>query len=439
MKIGLLGSRGIPASYSGFETCVEQLGQRLVERGHQVTVYCRSHHITYDGDHYKGMRLVKLPTIVNKYLDTIVHAFLSSLHAVPARYDVALYFIAGNSPVTWIPRLVGTKTILNVDGLDWKRDKWPPLAKRYIRFAEYLATKLPSVYLTDSQAVQGYYLDRFGQKPLYVPYGSDVEAVPAGETLAHYGLEARKYVLFVGRLVPENCAHHLVEAFQSLDSGQKCVIVGDAPYADAYISSLRNLAGDDPRFVFTGYVFGRGYRELGSNAYVFVETSGVGGTHPALVEAMAFGNCVVVHDTAENLETIGEAGLAYDSAAPVQSLRHVLQRLMSEPELVSDYRQRARQRANLRYTWEAVTDAYETLFYQACGLPLPPRLRTPSDGFGLVIPSEARVQVKEPSTEVLGEPGKATGGAAVPVRGGQTERTDRRSDRRQVDRHSMGD
>lgn len=354
---------------------MEQLGQRLVERGHQVTVYCRSHHITYDGDCYKGMRLVKLPTIANKYLDTIVHSFLSSVHALGARYDVALYFIAGNSPVTWIPRLVGTKTILNVDGLDWKRDKWPPLAKRYIRFAEYLATKLPTVFLTDSRVVQGYYLDRFGRKPLYVPYGSDVEMVPPGETLAQFGLEPRKYVLFVGRLVPENCAHHLVEAFHNLGTGFKCVVVGDAAYSDEYIASLRTLAGDDPRFVFTGYVFGRGYRELGSHAYLFVETSGVGGTHPALVEAMAFGNCVVVHDTAENLETIGEAGFAYDGAKPAQSLQHLLQRLMAEPELVAEYRQRARLRANSRYTWEAVTDEYEALFYQVSGERLPSRLQ----------------------------------------------------------------
>lgn len=121
MKIALLGTRGIPASYSGFETCVEQLGQRLVERGHEVTVYARSHHITYEGNQYKGIRLIKHGTIANKYLDTIVHSFISSIHALTQRYDVCLYFIAGNSPVTWIPRLVGTKTILNVDGLDWKR------------------------------------------------------------------------------------------------------------------------------------------------------------------------------------------------------------------------------------------------------------------------------------------------------------------------------
>ncbi len=374
MKIALLGTRGIPASYSGFETCVEQLGQRLVERGHQVTVYCRSHHIKYADPYYKGIRLIRHSTIANKYLDTMVHSFISSLHALVQRYDAALYFIAGNSPVTWIPRLVGTKTILNVDGLDWKREKWPALAKKYIQFAEFLATKLPTTYITDSRIVQGYYQDRFGSKPAYIPYGSEVDILPAGETLARFGLEPQRYVLFVGRLVPENCAHHLVEAFHSLDTTLKCVIVGDAAYADEYIASLKASAKNDPRIIFTGYVFGKGYQELGSNAYVFVETSGVGGTHPALVEAMAFGNCIVTHNTPENLETIGEAGFAYDGKQGAESLRLVLAELLKDPQRVDHYRQEAQRRAHAVYSWEKVTDAYERLCYRLTGVPLPERL-----------------------------------------------------------------
>ena len=374
MNIALLGTRGIPASYSGFETCVEQLGQRLAERGHRVTVYCRSHHITYPDTHYKGMRLVKLPTIANKYLDTITHSFISTLHAIRQHYDIALYFIVGNSPVTWIPRLVGTKTVLNVDGLDWKRTKWPLAAKKYIKFAEYLALKLPNIYITDSHVVQQYFCDRFGNEPRYIPYGSEVEIVPPGSTLARFDLEPRKYVLFVGRLVPENYAHHLVEAFQGLDTKFKCVIVGSSSYAEQYIAALKASAQGDPRIVFTGYVFGQGYYELGSNAYLFAETSGVGGTHPALLEAMAFGSCVVVYNTPENRETIGDAGFAYDGSVGAESLRQVLRRLLSQPELVGEYRQRARRRVQTYYTWEAVTDAYERLFYQLCKKPLPERL-----------------------------------------------------------------
>jgi glycosyltransferase involved in cell wall biosynthesis len=308
------------------------------------------------------MRLIKLPTIANKYLDTIVHSCLSSLHALTQNYDVALYFIVGNSPITWIPRLVGTKTILNVDGLDWKRDKWPTPAKKYIQLAEYLAAKLPNQYITDSHVVQDYYRKRWGSAPPVIPYGSEVGAVAAGETLARFGLEARRYVLFVGRLVPENCAHHLVEAFQGLDTDFRCVIVGDAPYAEDYIASLKSAARRDPRVVFTGYVFDRGYHELGSNAYLFVETSCVGGTHPALVEAMAFGNCVIVNDAPQNLEVIGGAGFSYSDLQGADSLREVLQQLVSDPDTVAEYRHKARDRAVRNYSWEAVTTQYEELF-----------------------------------------------------------------------------
>jgi glycosyltransferase involved in cell wall biosynthesis len=360
MHIAMIGTRGVPAAYSGFETCVEELGSRLVARGHQVTVYCRSHHVRYPHPTYRGMRLVRLPTIPNKYLDTIVHTFLSLLHALLQPYDVVLMFIVGNSPLAWIPRLRGQKVVLNVDGLDWKREKWPPLAKAYIRWTERLATRMPHAFVTDSRVVQQYYRDRYDADSPYIPYGASVQRRPPGEWLARFGLEPRRYVLFVGRLVPENCPHHLVEAFEGLETDMRCVIVGDAPYAEEYIRSLK--ATSDPRVIFTGYVFGQGYEELGSHAYVFVETSGVGGTHPALVEAMALGNCVVVNDTPENLETIGNAGLSYDGRRGGPALREVLARLIAEPETVEMYREKAATRVRECYDWERVTDQYERLF-----------------------------------------------------------------------------
>lgn len=378
MKIALLGTRGVPANYGGFETFVDQLGRRLVARGHEVTVYCRSHHIHYLGAEYRGMRLVKLPTIANKYLDTFVHTWLSSLHALPRRYDLVLYCNVGNSLLAWIPRVVGVPTVLHVDGLDWTREKWPPAAKKYIQFAARLANHCPNAAVTDSRVVQAYYRRRFGRAPVAIPYGSEVTALPPGETLARLGLEPERYVLFVGRLVPENCAHHLVEAFKRLRTDLKCVIVGDASYAEDYIASLTAAARGDPRIIFTGYVFGDGYSELGSNAYVSVVTTAASGTHPALVEAMGFGNCVVTQDVPENLETIGDAGLVYEGKAGAESLRMVLERLLAAPAVVRDYRRRARLRAQECFSWDAVTTAYERLFYQVTKLPLPERLRDPS-------------------------------------------------------------
>jgi glycosyltransferase involved in cell wall biosynthesis len=360
MRIAILGTRGIPASYSGFETCAEELGARLVERGHQVTVYCRVPHITYAARTYRGMRLVRLPTIRRKHLDTITHTLLSAVHALAMSYDIAFFCNVGVSPVTWIPRLAGQRVVLNVDGLDWKRKKWGRLARWYIRATERTAARFPHAIVTDSRRVQRYYLERHHASSTYIAYGATPMTVPPGPHLATWGLAPRGYVLFVGRLVPENCAHHLVDAFAGLDTELRCVVVGDAPYADAYIRSLR--ATGDPRVLFTGYVFGEGYRELASNAYCFVETSEVGGTHPALLEAMGFGTCVVVNGTPENLETIGDAGFAYDGDVGAPALRAILERLLRDPALVGAYARRGQARVTRHYSWDAVTDAYEQLF-----------------------------------------------------------------------------
>ena len=360
MRIAMLGTRGVPASYSGFETCAEELGARLVARGHAVTVYCRVPHVTYPGTEYRGMRLVKLPTIPSKHLDTIVHTVLSSLHALASRYDVALYFNVGNSPVAWLPRLAGQRVALNVDGLDWKRKKWGPFARWYIRSCERWATRAPHRIVTDSRRVEHYYAHRYGAASTYIAYGANAVEAPAGLHLRRYGLEPKRYVLFVGRLVPENCVHHLVEAFHGLSTDRRCVIVGDAPYSAAYIRALR--ATPDPRVVFTGYLFADGYRELLANAYCFVETSEVGGTHPALLEAMAAECCVVVNDTPENLETIADAGFSYHGELGAAGLRPVLERLLKDAALVAQQARRGGARVRAHYSWDGVTDAYERLF-----------------------------------------------------------------------------
>jgi glycosyltransferase involved in cell wall biosynthesis len=366
LRIALVGTRGVPARYSGFETCAEERGARLVERGHDVTVYSRTHYSPGPDRVYRGMRRVTLPTVRHKYLDTIVHAALSTAHALTQRFDVVLYFIAGNSPLCWIPRIVGTRTVLNVDGLDWKRAKWPPAAKRYLQIAEWLATRCPNVCITDSRVVQASYRERFRHDTIYIPYGSERDRRAPGQTLERLGLAPGRYVLFVGRLVAENCVDHLIDAFPHVRTDFKCVIVGGASYADDYIRSLEQRATVDPRILLTGYLFGEAYQELGSNAGLFVETSGVGGTHPALVEAMAFGRCVVAHDTPENIETIAEAGRAYAGGTGAPALAEVLQELLDRPELMAELGTAANRRARQYYTWQGVTDAYEQLFRGLC-------------------------------------------------------------------------
>src|SRR5947209_16162289 len=221
MRIAILGTRGIPAAYSGFETAAEQLARRLSDRGHEVFVYCRPHVVDRRLRYWKGARLVHLPTVRNKYLDTFVHTLLSALHSARTlRPDVALFFIAGNSPLCLITRRAGIPTVINIDGLDSDRDKWPPPAKAYLRFAERNAPRWADQTLTDSHAVADIFERRYGRRIGVVPYGVQDPGHAGTEALERLGLEPRKYILFVGRLEPENNPHLLVEAFSRI--GRDC-------------------------------------------------------------------------------------------------------------------------------------------------------------------------------------------------------------------------
>jgi glycosyltransferase involved in cell wall biosynthesis len=218
--------------------------------------------------------------------------------------------------------------------------------------------------VTDSEVMRRYYRERFQVDTTCITYGADV-APPREEGILHrLGVQPRGYLLLVGRLVPENCAHHLVEAFEQLDTDLKCVVVGDAPYARAYIADLKHKG---PHVIFPGYVFGDGYRELMRNAYATVLCSEVGGTHPVLIEAMAAGNCVVVNNTPANLEVIGDCGLSYDGRTGASSLRDALRYLLDHPDEVDRYRELGKARAESRFSWEAVTDRYEELFERLVG------------------------------------------------------------------------
>lgn len=367
MRIAILGTRGIPASYGGFETFAEQLSTRLAARGHEVTVYCRSHYVSPRQLEYRGVRLQVLPTIRHKYLDTIVHTFLSALHAAGRRYDAALVCNAANAPFLPILRLAGTPVAINVDGLEHKRRKWNWLARRYYLLAERLATVLPNETVTDARVIQDYYLAQYNRPTTMIAYGAEVARTPDRAAVKQWGVEPQRYVLYVSRLEPENNAHLVIEAFKRVKTAHKLVVVGDAPYAHEYINELRASARRDRRIIFTSFVFGDAYRALQQNAYCYVHATEVGGTHPALLEAMGYGNCVLTLNTPENLEVVGEAGIPYANAA---ELTTQLQRVLRDGSLVNAYRQRAQRRVREHYDWDGVVNHYEQLFAKLARLPV---------------------------------------------------------------------
>lgn len=357
MKLAILGTRGIPANYGGFETFAEELSIRLVERGHTVTVYCRSNNIQFAGRNYKGVDLVVLPTIGTKYFDTVFHTLLSVFHAIPKRFDCILVCNAANAIFTAIPRLTFTPVALNVDGLERKRKKWGFVGRSYYRLSEYLSTLIPTVIVTDASVIREYYMETYRAKSTMIAYGTRCDREQTTQVLDQLKVKPRQYVLYVSRLEPENNAHLVIEAYAAVRTALPLLIVGDAPYAQEYIARLKSTA--DTRVRFTGGIYGIGYRELQSHATVYIHATEVGGTHPALVEAMGAGNCVIAFDTPENREVVGGCGLLFKNVAELT--KHI-QWAIDNPADVSALGEKAQGRARAVYSWDAVTSQYEKLF-----------------------------------------------------------------------------
>lgn len=363
LDLAVLGTRGIPANYGGFETLAEELSVRLAQRGHRVTVYGRPHFVeaALHGRQYRGVIIRRLPTIRQKYLDTVVHTLLSCLDCLRRGYDAVLICNAANSPFAFIPRLVGTRVALNVDGIERKRRKWNALGRAYYRLGEWLATRIPNAIVSDAGVIERYYRDTYGAPSTMIPYGCDPVRIETTAALERFGVHPGQYVLYVARLEPENNADVVIRAFRPLQTAMQLVIVGDAPYASEYKAGLLELAAGDPRIVFTGYVFGDGYREFQSHAACCVQAGDVGGTPPALVEAMGLGNCVIANGTPEKLEVVGDAALVY-RLNDVEDLRAQLARVLADPALRMEYGRRAAARVRECYSWDRITDQYEALF-----------------------------------------------------------------------------
>ena len=352
MKIAILGTRGIPARYGGFETFAEELSLRLTQRGHRVTVYGRDRQ---PEPQYRGIRLQYLPTIRHKYFDTVVHTFLSTLHLLAHRTDVALFCNAANALFTWLPRLAGIPVALNVDGLERNRRKWNRLARTWYLVSEWLATFCPNAIVTDARRITAYYEQRYGKPSHFIPYGAPLGKVGTTDAPRRLGLDPDRYFLYVSRMEPENNALLVRESFERVDTDVKLALVGDAPYAHDYIRRVRDTR--DPRVVLPGAIYGTGYHELTSHCLAYIHATEVGGTHPALIEAMGRGALVLYLKTPENDEVASGAGIPFEDDLTAK-LNLVL--AMPEPER-AEWRARALARVQQRYTWDAVTDAYERL------------------------------------------------------------------------------
>jgi glycosyltransferase involved in cell wall biosynthesis len=363
LRVAFIGGRGLVSKYSGIEAYYEEVGKRLVELGYEVTVYCRTY-FTPDRKIYKGMRLVRLPTFRSKHLETLVHTFLSSIHAAFSGSDIVHYHAQGPALFSSLPRLFGKKTAVTVQGLDWRRKKWGRIASRVLRVGELASARIPDATMVVSRVLQEYYRRNYGIETAYVPNGATLRERTGSAHLKQWGLEPDNYILFAGRLSPEKNCHLLINAYKKLNTSTKLVLAGGSSHTDAYAKSLLDCAND--RIVFTDWVAGDALSELLTNAALFVLPSDLEGLSLALLDAMGAGTCVLASDIPENREVVDGAGFTF-RAGDVDDFARMLDLLLLNERMRIAAARLARERVRNQYQWQQIARDIDAVYQKIIG------------------------------------------------------------------------
>ncbi|MGL4256270.1 MAG: glycosyltransferase [Microbacterium sp.] len=358
LTVAMIGTRGVPAAYGGFETAVEEVGRRLVERGHRVTVYTRGSE-SRDPE-YLGMRVVHLPALPQKQLETLSHTGFSALHAmVNRRPDAAFVFNAANAPFLPLLRARGIPTALHMDGLEWRRSKWGARGKAYYRWAEQFGVRTADALIADAPGISDYYADQFGVPTELIRYGAPILDSAPADGIRELGLEPGGYHLVVARFESENHVLEIVEGYRRSDARRPLVVVGSAPYSAAYTQSIRDAAGTDPRIRFLGGVYDQELLDaLYFHAMTYVHGHSVGGTNPSLLRAMGAGTAVIAYDVPFNREVLAEDAWFFEDEHDIAMHFTALE---SDASAVAGLGDRARVRARDEFRWDDVAAAYESL------------------------------------------------------------------------------
>jgi glycosyltransferase involved in cell wall biosynthesis len=365
LKLGIIGTRGVPPRYGGFETFVAELGRRLAARGHSVVIYSRRvRDESGGGSQWEGVERVELPSISHKYLETVSHTLISTVDALRRGFDAVLVCNAANAFVLPLLRAARVPVAINVDGIERRRRKWNILGRAVYAAGESFSVIFASRIVADAEVIAAYYRTQYGVGPLTIPYGSAFPEEPDSDVLERLGVKKRGYVLYVSRFEPENNPLPVVLAYERMAASVSSdvpplVMVGDGLYAPDLVAELRRHEG--PRVLFPGALYGTDYRTLQRHAGVYIQATEVGGTHPALIEAMASGGNVLAYATSENEEVGGDA-VRYFRLGQQETLSRLLRECLDGVSGDEPIRNRARRRAADHYDWERVTDAYEALF-----------------------------------------------------------------------------
>lgn len=357
----MLGTRGAPARYGGFETAVEEVGRRLVDAGHDVTVYCRTGNSgqTPEPTCYEGMRLVHLPAVKKSALETLSHTFYSALHLLfQPRYDAYVLCNAANAPMLPLLRLRGTPTAVHVDGLEWRRSKWGPVGRRYYRIAESLSVRWADALIADAYGIQCYYQDEFGAITDGIAYGAPL-IEPGSDQLHELGLEPRQFHLVVARFEPENHVDLMIEGYLASEAVYPLVVVGSSPYSDDYNAKVQALADTSDKVHLVGGVWDQNLLDqLYANCLSYLHGHSVGGTNPSLLRAMGAGAHTIAFDVVFNREV---AGPDAEFAASPHDIAAAIDRAEADPVKAAAAGRALVRRASENYRWDDVADAYGDL------------------------------------------------------------------------------
>ncbi|MGD0660104.1 MAG: glycosyltransferase family 4 protein [Syntrophorhabdales bacterium] len=360
MRIAYIAVKGVPIG-GGIEKLTEEIGSRLVAKGHEVVVYSSRDYGTTDGFH-RGMEVRTVPSINTKSLHKLSICFHATRHALKdGGFDVFHVHAVGPSIFAIFPRLKGIPTVVQIHALEWARDKWGPVGKTFFKLADYSAVYFPHKTTSVSKVQKEYFERKFGREIVHIPTGVNRVEKRKANWLLTQGIEADNYMLFAGRLVAEKGVHLLIKAFRNIDTDMKLVLAGDAAHAEKYKTLLRDLAAGDRRILFPGFVSGPPLEELFSNARLFCLPSTLEGLPIALLEAMSYGNCCVASDIRENRETLEGHGYTFRNR-DAHDLRNVLDDLMRNPDKVEAKKQAARDHVLRHYSWDLIADRMEELY-----------------------------------------------------------------------------
>lgn len=373
MKIAMIGHKRIPSREGGIEIVVEELSTRLIQMGHSVTAYNRMGRHVSDKNadleahklkNYKGIRIVHVPTPQNKALNAIVYSFFATVRAVFGNYDVIHFHAEGPCLMLPIPHFFGIRTIATIHGLDWQRSKWGGFATKMLKLGEKMAAKYADEVIVLSLNVQQYFKDTYNRETIYIPNGVDKTEFREPDIISKkFGLEKDKYILYLGRIVPEKGITYLLEAFSQVKTDMKLVIAGGSSHTDDYWNEVKKLTKEDPRVVLTGFVQGNLFSELYSNTYMYVLPSDLEGMPISLLEAMSFGRKCLVSDIPENKEACGDHAM-YFHKSDVEDLKNKLQEAIDNPSTFkSDYE--IMNYCYKRFNWNEVTSASVRLYIDA--------------------------------------------------------------------------